>query len=170
MPAKMKDGREAKIVIVSGVVRATNSFNAVVPSDWTVMMLNNDDGYEVMVITLDKQVLVQTERGKQFLNQAISQKEQSREQQAEIDEQTRRKEEQAAAARAALEAAYNAGRAKGNAVASRFGRNVTTASDALIQKQLQRAEKDSALASKNEIEQFRNGFMAAIRDARQGNK
>lgn len=170
IPVKSKDGSEEKVVIVSGVVRATNSFNAVVPSEWTVMMLHNADGYETMTVSLDKQFVVKTERGEKFLNAMVERKEIARQNEIQVEQRSREKEQQAAAKRAALEAAHNAGRDSGNSVAARFGRNVKTASDALVEKQLQRAKKDSKLSDNEEIEQFQNGFMAAIRDAREGKK
>jgi len=163
IPVKRKDGTEEKVVIVSGVVRATNSFNAVVPSEWKVMMLHNADGYETMTVSLDREFVVKTERGEKFLNAMVERQEATRQKNREAEQQT-------ASRRAALEAAHNAGRESGDAVASRFGRNVKTASDALVEKQLDRAQKLSKLSDDDEIEQFKNGFMAAIRDAREANK
>lgn len=78
LPATTAANKQATIVFVSGIVRATNSFNATVPSQWRVIMLHNEDKYEPMVITNDKQFVLKTEKGEKFLKQLMEREEQKR--------------------------------------------------------------------------------------------
>lgn len=60
MPAT-DDHEAANIVICQGIVRATNSFNAVVPSEWTMCMHHDGAGYALILANLDDKVVFRTD-------------------------------------------------------------------------------------------------------------
>lgn len=137
------DGKDVKVISVSGVVRATNSFNAVVSSKWQVLMMLADGKYEPMVVVNGGQFVAKTEKGERFLNLLLEQQNKKGKQQpkSESDGKESMDAPDAASRKEALKAAYEDGRKAGETAAL----------------------KDQELA-----EQFAEGFKAAIRAVREG--
>jgi len=153
---KPKEGEaDSEIVSVSGIVRATNSFNAVVPSKWQVVMNHNDDGWVPIVATHDGEIIFKTELGERFLNTL-----RERENKKKEEEEAKRKRAQE------LQSCYDAGRKSGEATATKFGRNVKTAPDSLVDKQAAKALKASGYSDEEESERFLEGFRDAIAEAK----
>jgi len=170
---KKDDGTSSEIVSVSGVVRATNSFNAVVPSKWQVVMTHGDEGWKPIVVTHESEFLLKTDEGEQFLNALV---ERSKKKKAEaaakndeiIAQQKREKEELVAQQKreSQLQACYEAGQACGEEVAERFGRNVKKTPDSLVEKHAAKALKAAGYSDEEESDKFRQGFRDAIAEAK----
>lgn len=161
---------DGEIVFVAGVVRAKNSFNAVVPSQWRVVMYHADDKYEPIVVTNDDAFVLKTDRGEMFLNAALNEKQKKRdaERAAAAEHAEHRKAAKAEAAR--LKKANDAGRKAGAEAVSRFGRNVKTVPDSLVEKNARSALRESGITSAGESAQFVDGFTAVVNDARNAGK
>lgn len=146
--ADLRNGNEG--VSVVGVCRATNGFNAVVSNNWEVVLQSTGDGWDLLVLSYDGRVVVETDAYKEL-------KEAARIEQMNADLKAERAIE--------LEQWYARGYDLGEKTAERFGRNVRTASKTIIEKAYAKAGDDLTHATPEEIERFRGGFDAALQAA-----
>jgi hypothetical protein len=144
-------GAESAVVCVGGVVRATNSFGAVVPSEWVMWMHHKDEQYTPIIAMLDDQIVMKTKLGEKVEEMLIKA-------QAAKEEKDRVKVEAAAK----VEMAVAAGRASGEEAAKKYSRN---AADKIIEQNARKAATKADLATDEEVEHFVSGFVEAAQAA-----
>jgi hypothetical protein len=157
MPAK--DGQDAAdIVICEGVVRATNSFNAIVPSEWTVCMHHDGEVYTPILANLDKQVVFRTEMADRLASMILAAKEKKA---AEASKQ-------AAAAAAErqkqlrMSKAYEAGKKAGTETAEKMKLDKLRIPQSNVDRLKDAAVKDLEYSSADESAEFVRGFVEAV--------
>jgi hypothetical protein len=179
LPVKNADDAQTEIVIVSGIVRAKNSFNAIVPSEWEVVMLHDSENYEAMVVTNGGQFVLKTDKGEKFLNILVERrKKQDEKRRIAAAEKARLAKEEAAAKaaeKARLEKASKAGHEAGHEAVQRFVKRfgkqkLRATADELIDKNARNALKDAGITEADESQRFLESFAAAFREAKDSGK
>jgi hypothetical protein len=155
MPVKSEAGNSVELVFVSGLVRATNSFNAVVPSEWQVTMWHDENGYEGMIVVHDDKIILKTEKGERFLNvMNAKQDKQQKQMVAEAAEKAQRQREE------------NKAKADGHVLGEKHGAKLGTKAKVLreseISKRARKFAADAGYAEERLVEQFENGYADAI--------
>lgn len=147
------------VVCVQGIVRATNSFNAIVPERWIVLMHHEDEQYQPIIVQHGEQIILKTEMGDRLLK-AVQKKEDEKRQAAVEQAQKRAK----------LDAAEKAGREAAEKQLQKYGRNVKTVSWKIVQKHIEKALQDSGITDDGEAESFTTAFAVAVQAAKDSAK
>lgn len=150
--------RMVSVYEVTGVLRSRNSFNALVPSEWSMHVVERDDTSEMALAFLDGELVGQTEIGKRLLDRAKKISNALAEKQRDADKaRLEAMKKQAEATKA-----FDAGKAVGKAHASKLGPTARTLSESEINRRgLKLAgEKDYS----DEVAQhFAKGYFAGIK-------
>jgi hypothetical protein len=155
MPLKSEAAEQVEIVMVRGTVRATNSFNAVVPADWQVTMWHDENGYEAMIVVHDGKMILKTERGERFLNvMAAKQDKQDKQRAAEAADKAE-KQRQEKTSRAD-------GYALGQKHGAKLGTKAKTLSDSEISKRSRKFAAEAGYSDEWLINQFEKGYADAL--------
>lgn len=167
-----------QVVAVQGIVRATNSFNAVVPQKYMVWMTQGDETWQAILVMLGDDIVYSTDAGNELLRlvreeqnanfkknmEALGErtKEKNRKEREARDraiEETEKKVKKAAR----LKEAHSAGKAAFAEAARKKRWNVRTVARVNVLKAASRAAEESEFSEdEEELEQFVQGFMANV--------
>ena len=148
-------GEEISIYCVKGVLRSKNSFNAVVPSEWCIFVVEREKTNEMAIAMLDGKVIGKTAMGGRlmvFFDQIVEAK--------------KEKERELAMARNAEakqnEKARNDGYEAGNVHAAKIGNRAKSLSDSAITRRAKKLAADAGYRDDGLIAQFVEGYADAI--------
>jgi hypothetical protein len=155
-----------QIVAVSGVVRATNSFNAVVPQKWGVIMTYKKELWEPAVVTLDDKVVFVNEVGKRFMDNLDKKAAQKRQEADGRYMKSLQEMEDKAKRERRLEQAFDAGKSAADEAIKRNKWNSKVAASNVKKAAKQAAEKSDFASDESEKAKFLEGFESYVSTAK----
>lgn len=157
MPAT-DDHEAANIIICQGIVRATNSFNAVVPSEWSVCMHHDDTGFTPILANLDDKVVFRTDMANRLADLIIA----VQEKKAAIARQREATVAEERARQLRMTKAYDAGKKVGAATAVRMKWARIRVPQSNVDRAKRVAVEEAGFANAEELGEFTRGFVEAV--------
>jgi len=158
-----RTGEEISIYCVKGVLRSKNSFNAVVPSEWCIFVVEREKTNEMAIAMLDGKVIGKTAMGDRlmvFFDQIVeARKEKERELAMARNPEAKQNEEE--------KKARNDGYEAGNVHAAKIGNRAKSLSDSAITRRAKKLAADGGYRDDGLIAQFVEGYADAIASASQ---
>jgi hypothetical protein len=154
---------KVSVYMVKGIVRSKNSFGAVVPSKWMMLVVEREQSSEMAVAFLDDKIVAKTEIGSRIvevIDKKAAQAEEAERQQrmAAIEEGKKQWEEKKA---------RDAGREAGRTHGTKMGKKAKALSDSEIKRRARKHAADEGYTEQRLVDQFVEGYADAIAAAAQ---
>lgn len=149
------------VYVVNGIVRSKNSFNAIVPTEWSVFVVEGESGTEMAVAMLNGKIVAKSQVGERLIT-TIEKIAADKEKRAR--EETLRRGAEAERAREEKEARDDGGQA-GVAHGAKLGKKTKALSSSDITRRAKKLAADAGYEDDRLIELFVQGYADAMAEA-----